>query len=248
MMKFLRLFPFLIFISLSAHGKTFKNSYVSFDVPDNWTCIQEGVAWTCTPQGAVEAKEAVIVMAAKVAGPEDNLGTFINFLKQPKKITTKVGTPMPSTVMYAQQRLLAGHNWVQAQHLGSEIQEFYTLYLATVKDQLAILVSFSSERNQYTKYNAIFDKAIKSLKIVANQQLLFPKNTQVASSDVIGIQVPGAAVAAEDMMPPPERSSNSGKFIFVLLALGLVIAGVAYIFSTKRKKISHGKTTKAKPK
>jgi len=245
--------PALLFLSLAAEGKTFKNSYVSFDVPDNWTCIQEGVAWTCTPQGAVESKEAVIVVAAKVAGPEDNLPAFLNFLKQPKKIPTKVGTPMPSAVMYAQMRQLGGGNWVQAQHLGSEIQEFYTLYLATVKDQLAILISFSSERNQYTKYNPIFDKAIKSLKIIANQQLLFPKAQSTGSGDVIGIQVPNnkdynKPIQAEDMMPPPERKPASMRFYFVLMALGLAISVGAYIFTTRRKKISRSKSSKPRVK
>src|SRR6266404_9720349 len=129
---------FVLFLLLGAcstvHAKVFKNSYVSFEVPDNWTCLQEGVAWTCTPQNAVEAKEAVIVLAAKVAGTEDNLTNFLNFLRQPKKITTKVGTPMPSQVMSAQEQKLGDQKWIRAQHLGSEVQEYYTLYLATVKD------------------------------------------------------------------------------------------------------------------
>src|ERR1700722_12017380 len=179
-----------LLIALSANAKVFKNSYVEFEVPDNWTCVQEGVAWTCTPQNPVEAKEAVIVLAAKVAGPEDNLNNFLNYLKQPKKITTKVGTPMPSTVMSAQERNLAGTRWIQAQHLGSEVQDYYTLYLATVKDALAILVSFSTEKGKYQVYNPIFDKAIKTLKIVANNQLLFPRNSTGGQGDVIGIQVP----------------------------------------------------------
>src|ERR1700742_2944041 len=123
-------------VATTANAKTFKNSYVSFEVPDNWTCLQEGVAWTCTPQNAVEAKEAVNILAAKVAGPADNLNNFLNFLKQPKKITTKVGTPMPSTVMSAAERQLGQQRWIQAQHLGSEVQDYYTLYLATVKDSL----------------------------------------------------------------------------------------------------------------
>src|SRR4051812_9389886 len=93
-------------LSVSVEAKTFKNSYVSFEVPEDWSCVQEGVAWTCVAQNPVDAKEAVIVLAAKVAGPEDNMQAFLNFLKQPKKITTKVGTPMPSQVMYAQERLV----------------------------------------------------------------------------------------------------------------------------------------------
>lgn len=240
----------LLFASLSVEAKTFQNSYVSFEVPDNWTCLQEGVAWTCTPQNTVEAKEAVIVLAAKVAGPEDNLQNFLNFLKTPKKITTKVGTPMPSVVMSAQERVLADHKWVQAQHLGSEVQDYYTLYLATVKESLAILVSFSAEKGKYQTYNPIFDKAIKSMKIVANNKLLFPKNQQSNTSDIIGIQVPpgGAGSADEMMIPIPTKKKLNPKFVFVLMIFGLAAVIGAYIFSTRRKKISHSKNPQPRPK
>src|SRR5262245_43217048 len=109
-----------LILSFGAEAKMFKNSYVTFEVPDNWKCMQEGVAWTCTPASSAESREAVIVLAAKVAGPEDNLVNFQTYLSQPKKLATKVGTPMPSQVMYAQKRMLAGSTWIQAQHLGSE--------------------------------------------------------------------------------------------------------------------------------
>lgn len=235
-------------IANTAGAKTFQNSYVSFDVPDNWNCLQEGVAWTCTPAGVIESKEAVIVLAAKVAGPEDNLTNFQNFLAQPKKITTKVGTPMPSQVMYSRARQLANSQWVQAQHLGSEIQEYYTLYLATVKDQLAILVSFSAERNRYQVYNPIFDKAIKTLRITANKELLFPKNKVQSGSDVIGINVPPPGT--EDMMPPSANEKGS-KWMLVFLSLIVICGGAAaYVYSLtrKRKKITSSKPAKLKAK
>lgn len=222
----------LALIPFWAEAKEFKNSYVSFEVPDTWTCGQEGVAWTCTPQGPLDSKEAVIVLAAKVAGPEDNLRNFLTYLSTPKKLATKVGTPMPSHVMYAQERVLAQNKWVQAQHLGSEIQEFYTLYLATVKEQLAILISFSAEKNRYTKYNGVFDAAIKSLKIVASQQLLFPK-ARMGSNETIGI-MPGAGPGGEsDMLPPPPKKKSGSTFI--LLILGLLIAVVAGYFAINKK-------------
>jgi hypothetical protein len=235
-------------IGLNAEAKTFQNSYVSFEVPDNWNCLQEGVAWTCTPSGVIESKEAVIVLAAKVAGPEDNINNFQTYLAQPKKITTKVGTPMPSQVMYSKPRQLANGQWVQAQHLGSEIQEYYTLYLATVKDQLAILVSFSSERNRYQVYNPIFDKAIKTLKITANKELLFPKSKPGGGSETIGINVP--MPGSEEFLPPPASEKGSKWTIvfggFAILAAAVI--GYLYTMTRKRKKISHSKSGKPKSK
>lgn len=223
-----------LLIPFSAQAKVFKNSYVTFEVPDNWNCMQEGVAWTCTPATPIEARESVIVLAAKVAGPEDNLVNFQTYLGQPKKLATKVGTPMPSQVMYAQERTLAGTKWIQAQHLGSEIQQFYTLYLATVKDSLAILISLSAEKSKYPKYNPVFDRAIKTLKITANNQLLFPKNKLSPTTDVIGIAAGQPGSLDESLpLPPAKRSSN---VTFVLLLAGLVVAAVAVFMSKKKRK------------
>lgn len=242
---------FLIFslvICASAEAKVFQNSYVSFEVPDNWTCAQEGMAWTCTPSGFNESKEAVIVLAAKVAAPEDNLQNFLTYLKQPKKIATKVGTPMPSQLMYANERMLAGNRWIQAQHIGSEIQEYITLYLATVKDHLAILVSFSAEQNHYKTYNPIFDHAMKTLKIVASNQLLFPKQ-KMNPSDTMGIQMAGGnSAVTPDMMPPPPLHKKSSRALVLLLILIVAVGAGVYAFWTRRKKISSTKRPSSRPK
>jgi hypothetical protein len=228
----------LLMLAPSAGAKTFQNSYVSFEMPNNWACLQEGVAWTCTSTNVVEAKEAVIVLAAKVAGPEDTIPNFVNHLKQPKKITTKVGTPMPSTVMYAQKRTVSGMEWVQAQHVGSEIQDYYTLYLATVKDRLAILISFSAEKTKIGKYNPIFDGAIQSIKIVANQQLLFPKVQPGQNSNMMGLtpeqNQPLSPEALRDV--PQQAKKPNIAYIIGFLILGAMTALLVFKLTRRTKK------------
>lgn len=224
-----------VLISSLAHAKLFKNSYIQFEVPDNWICLQEGVAWTCTPRGPYESKEAVIVLAAKVAGPDDNLNSFMVRLKQPKKITTKVGTLMPSTVMYARKDSLAGGDWIRAQHLGSEIQEYFTLYLATVKERLAILVSFSAEKGVYKKYNPIFEKAMQTLKIIASQELLFPKGKYDPQTGLLGIQATDGTLGTPDFAPLPEAGQRKSR-IWIFGLLGLIAAAIAaYIYMQSSK-------------
>ncbi len=238
----------LFFLCASlAQAKPFQNSYVAFEVPDDWSCIQEGVAWTCTPRDPAAAKEAVIVLVAKVAGPADNNAAFLAFLKTPKNIVTKMGTPAPSHVMYAQERMVAGHTWIQAQHLGSEIQDYYTVYLATVKNQLAFLVNFSAEKSRYQLYNPIFEKAIRTLKIVTNNQLLFPKN-QMEQSAVIGIQVQGGPGPNPDMLPPPEHAPAKPKNFLIVLIFLVLIIGSASLIMNRRKSNSGGKNRKSRSK
>src|SRR5258708_3265232 len=82
--------------------------------------------------------------------------------------------------------------------------------------------------------NPVFDQAVRTIKIIAGDQLLFPKNKQGSGSDVIGIQVTPNSLQSGDMMPPPERkSSQGGKFIFILI-IALAIAGTAFYFTTRR--------------
>lgn len=231
---------FAALLSSAASAKVFQNSYVSFEVPDNWGCIQEGVAWTCTSQDVIEAKEAVIVLASKVAGPEDTMINFMNHLKKPKNIATKVGTNMPSQVMYAQEREVGGQKWIQAQHLGSEINNYYTLYLTTVKEKLAILVSFSAERTKYQKYNPVFDGAVKTLKITANQQLLFPKSAVQGAGGVIGIEVAPGAGGEAQMLEAPAAPKAKFKIEYILIVIGLILVG-GFLFVRNKAKKHRGK-------
>lgn len=214
--------------ALNAHAKTFSNSFLSFTLPDTWICQMEGVAWVCTPKGPKEENDAVIVMAAKVASPEDTLPNFLAHLSKPKAITSKVGTLMPSQVMYAQERMLDKAKWVQAQHLGSEVADFYTLYVSTVKEGLAIVVTFSVEKTKTAVYNPIFDQAMKTLKITASKNLVF-KNTGAGGIGVFGV-VTGDKVNPEMMPPPPPRKSKTPLLLLVLGAAALFGVAVFYFY------------------
>src|SRR4051812_14401971 len=72
--------------SVAAHAKPFQNSYLRFELPDNWNCNQEGVSWVCAPINGMEAREALIISTAKLSGPEDNLKAFDAYLRKPKTL------------------------------------------------------------------------------------------------------------------------------------------------------------------
>jgi len=221
----------LIALSLSgtASAKTFQNSYLSFEVPNNWTCAQEGVAWICNPTDYDTSKEALIVLTAKVAGPSDNLAAFKMVLSKPKSITSKVGTPVASVVNSTRERELAGEKWIQAQHMGSELKDHSTLYLATVIQNLAILVSFTAQQDKIAQYNPIFDKAMKTLKITASQKLLMASanNSASAAGEAIGIEAlptpaPAAAAVTDTPKAAHPRVPPLRTWMMILGALGLL--------------------------
>ena len=222
-----------IAFSMPATAKTFSNSYVSFELPEDWNCGQEGPSWVCTPKLAKDARETLIVINAKVAGPEDNLTNFKSYLSKPRTIAAKGGTPITSKVILAEEVTIAGQPWVRAQHLSSEVPDFYTLYLVTTKAQLAILLSFSAEKSKATQFNSVFDKAVRSLRIVASRELLVPKLPNGSTSETIGIQVEPSQNPANLQVPPAPKTKKSMPLMVILGFLG--VAGLAVYYWLTRK-------------
>jgi hypothetical protein len=219
-----------------ASAKVFENSYLNITLPDSWACSLSGDAWICLSNEPAIAKNAVIVITAKVAAPEDNLPAFLTQLKRSKMMNVG-GTPTPSKVLSAQYRAAAGTQWVQAEQLGSEIPDFDTLYLATVKDRLSIQLSFSAERTHLAALRPVFEKSIQSLK-------LLNVNLAVANPTPIPAAVPGL-----DGPAPHQAKVQSGLKTVILLglAVGLAALAIAAVYSPRRKKISHRKSRKNRP-
>ena len=175
-----------LFFSLTCSAKTFQNSYLRWNLPDNWACVQEAIAWVCQPINGGDAREVVVVATAKMAGPEDNLNSFFNYLRNPKTLISKSKSTM-SQPLTVSRRQLAGVEWIQATHRGSEVPNFVTQYMATVKQKLAVLISFSADEEAGAKYKAIFETAMTSMQVDASKPLLvqLQKGNGKAAQDII---------------------------------------------------------------
>lgn len=232
-----------LLLSSAAHAKRFRNAYVSFELPPNWTCNLEGTEWVCVNEFSAKAKEAIIILTAKEAGPTDTLPAYLAHVQQVKMIPGPDKKPIKSKVIHAKERQIAGHIWIDGLHEGSEVASYYTRYLATVKDKIAILVTFSAHRSHYTKYSADFIKAIESLRVVATKDLLSDK-PQVAprtGQETIGAPI-GSAVPI-DLTPeqvPEESSSPLGNKADMWIGLIMLFGALAAYFYMKRNKKGPG--------
>lgn len=235
----------LIFFSLTAApvagAKTFKNSYLSFELPDSWACEQEQTEYVCTPLDASEARNAMIILAAKEAGPEDNFSAYQNYLAKPRLLKTTKGVPEPSKVIHSKARVINSQQWIEGLHLSSEIEGFYTLYLATVKQGLAVLVSLSAEKNKATQYNKDFAAAVKSIRLTASNELLSAihdrKNLQKQTP--VGIPSEVQIPADPEASPKALTSSVSKEMLWgglVALLLIIVYFGISTFFPKKKKR------------
>lgn len=154
--------------SENAQAKTFMNSYVSFELNSRWNCTSEMTEWICRSEQSSQAP-AIIILTAKEAGPQDSLSAYEAHLKKQKNILSRTGQPLKSTVYQVQQETINLQPWVNGFHFSSEVVNYYTRYLATVKNGVGILVTFSAHRLKYTDYSADFFHAIQSLNVLVTK-------------------------------------------------------------------------------
>lgn len=228
----------LLFWSLTASAKLFTNSYVSFEMPPNWDCQREGTEWLCISQFSQKSKEAIIILTAKEVGPTDTLQQYMAHLKTPRLLPNKSGPATPSKVLHIKEVNINNHTWIDGLHLGSEVSTYYTRYLATIKERIAILVTFSAHRSQYTQYSNDFIRSIQSLRVTANKSTL--PSTPTAGNPgrgggIIGTPLPQGDSQFEQF--PAEDSTGGAKTMRQLLGLALIASAIGfYLFWRNRNK------------
>ncbi len=230
---------FLFFSSLSAHGVTFRNSYVSFELPNRWGCVLEQTEYVCRAQTpGQESKEAVIILTAKEAGPADNLAAYEAHLKAPKQVPSLTGVPTMSQVVSPPKITnISGQPWVDGLQLGSEIPNYYTRYMATLKDRIGILVTFSAHKKYYSKYADDFFKAVLSLKVLVTSQSLNAATATGTGGGNFGAPINISTdpnIGINDEAPPEEGSGSGTHLKQSLMALGFVLAAIGLYIYAKR--------------
>jgi hypothetical protein len=227
-------------LASNADAKLFRNAYVSFELPGKWDCALENTEWVCRSAVADQAKESIIILTAKEVGPSDSIDAYEAHLKNPKSIPTKGGPVVQSQVVQMRNRSINNHTWVDGMHLSSEVQNYYTRYLATTKDRIAILVTFSAHKLYYTKYSNDFFNAILSLRVVADSRMLTnPQGPGVrpGGSELLGPgQMPGMpSDLMTDEALPEEGSGDSDMATKAILALVLIGAVLGLLIARRRK-------------
>lgn len=174
--KLLILMTIAILLSNPTNAKIFRNTYVSFNLPEKWDCVLEQTEWVCRPVSPALAPKAIIVLTAKEVGPSDSLQLYYQHLRSPQMIASKSGKPIQSQIYKVEQVNIANQTWIDGMHLSSEVPNYFTRYLATTKSRIAILVTFSAHKLYYSQFSNDFFNAIKSLRVTANNQILQGQN------------------------------------------------------------------------
>lgn len=229
-------------LSFNAHAKRFRNAYVSFELPPNWNCKLEGSEWVCENDFSQKTKEAIIILTAKEVGPTDTLPAYLAHLQTPRTIQGRGGATSKSQVIHVKERVIGGQMWIDGMHLGSEVGPYFTRYLATIKDRISILVTFSAHKQHYTKYSADFIKAVESLKVVATKDTLGsrgggdPGAYGARGGETIGAPIGQNIPSLESDLPGEARGAGGkyGTLIWIAVILGAI--GVYLYFKSSKPK------------
>lgn len=218
----------------------FSNQFTEFELPPQWQCTLEGAEWVCQSTDESKKKDAIIVLAAKLKGDQDSLDQYLTYLKAAKTFTSVQGKPVKSEPKYAKTDNINGQPWVDALHMESEIPGFYTRYLATVKQDIGVLITYSINKAKYQQYLGDFDNMVKTLKVFrkagginvapAQSGNLF-QNAQVPINVGTETVFPGAQVQGGSDVKPKQPQDQNSSLLLMLAAAGVV----GFLIWKKRK-------------
>ncbi|MBI2606202.1 MAG: hypothetical protein HYW49_09005 [Deltaproteobacteria bacterium] len=238
-MRFVVIFATAFAAARNAHALKFSNQFVEFELPNmKWNCALEGAEWVCQSTDEQKKRDAIVVLAAKLKGEQDSLDKYQEYLNKARAFTGPGGKAMSSQPKYAKAAELNGQPWIDSLHLESEIPGFYTRYLATVKQDIGVLVTYSINKVKYQDYLGEFEGMVKSLKVFRKAGGV---NTNTAQSIFQQGQLPGSFTAQNvfpDQQAPPaadkpkKAAKQEDNTILFLIVIG---AAVAY-FIWKRKR------------
>ncbi len=228
---------FLMAFGTGTFAKDFANQYCQFTLPDGWTCQLEGSEWVCQSENADRKKEAIVILAAKIAGMKDRLEEYQAYLKAPKTFTLPGGKTQVSEAKYANSKTIGGQNWIDALHLASEVPGFYTRYLATVKEDLGVAVTFSVAKDYYATYQPVFDKMVETLKVFRNKQAGATQYVPKTQDNVAGNSVIDDTSAALDIGANVKQAkggmSDSDSMLYIAI---IVVVAVVVLMKLKKNK------------
>ena len=222
-------------LTSTAWAGKFANQFTEFELPPQWTCNLEGAEWVCQNADENKKRDAIIVLAAKLKGDQDSLDQYLACLKAVKSYTSIQGKPIKSEVQFAQLKNFNGQGWVESLHLDSEIPGFYTRYLATVKEDIGVLITFSVNKAKYKDYLKDFDSLTATLKVFRKQGGLNqnPATTPIGQIVTIPAEMQQGSVftPVTGSDEPKKRKSSDNSLLYILVGAAVV----GFILMKKRR-------------
>ena len=238
--KFFRIFLIALFASvfcLGANAKSFKSKFISLELPPNWDCQQEELDWVCQPDNPNLRNEAIVVIVSKAVNPpDDTFDKYKEYLKQTKPMRDLLGKGYTTQVKYVKDKKIRDQMWVDSLQIGPEIPGFYSRYVASIKEQVAGLISYHVAESVFAKWAEPLDRMIDSAEIrfdpKAFDEIVKSRNLSLFGSKPAPRTAPKEAVAEA----PAEQPASDSSDLYMKIAGGVVILIVVGVIIYRKKK------------
>ncbi|MBS1983365.1 MAG: hypothetical protein JST16_04265 [Bdellovibrionales bacterium] len=218
-----------------AGAKPFSTQFMSVQLPPNWDCKQEEMDWVCQPDNLSERSEAIVIIVTKAVNEtDDTFEKYESTLKATRPMRDLLGNSYESQVKYTRRREIKGQPWIDSLHLGSEIPGFFTRYIASIKEKVAGMLTYSVAESVYPKYSAVLDQMVDSLEIHFD-----PKAFADAMKSNSGPIMSKSRTAGPGRLAPTMESDKGkdGKGMDTMQIAGILVAlaAVGYLIWKKKK-------------
>lgn len=161
------------------------------------------------------------------------LPVYRTHLEKPQTYKSLSGEDITSEPRYVKELDISGKQWIDSLHLQSEIPDFYTRYLATVEQDLGILVTFSVRKDKYEEYAPDIENMVKSMRAFRKQGDINGGAGSAAAIPEGGDAIfPAEGGGGGGGKKAPAGDGGGGALALVLL---LAVAGGAGFFIWKKK-------------
>jgi hypothetical protein len=225
-----------------AFALRWANQFVEFELPAKWQCQLEQTEYVCQNTDDKKKREAIIILAAKLRGNQDSLDQYLAYLKSPKNYKSITGAPVKSVQKWAKIEQVNSHPWADSLHLESEVPGYYTRYLATVKQDIGVLVTYSVNKDKYQNYLNEFKTLVATLRVFRQAGGI---NAKPAGSNLFNTNTALPKILTEtNIFPDPIQTSkdesavqktgsgNDDDMLFIIIVGALVIG---FIIIRKRQ-------------
>ncbi len=114
-----------------ACSRTHVDPHLSLQLPPEFSCKIENKDHVCV----TASRDRYVIYAMKMKGSEDTLDLYKARFNQAKIVE------------------INGVKWVDATKIPGEMPGYSTRYLATVDEDIAVLVTFTAKNEQFAKFN-----------------------------------------------------------------------------------------------
>ncbi len=237
--RFLALLAVVFLFSPMVYAKKFASQYCEFELPPGWECSLEGTEWVCQSDNKDRQKEAIIILAAKIRGPQDSLDEYQAYLKATKTYKLPGGKTQVSEPKVVEPKTINNHQWVDALHLASEVPGFYTRYLATVKEDLGVAVTLTVVKDLYSQYQSIFDKIVSTLRVFRQRPVVadmsLKKKEDNLLDDTSFIPDSGEKYGIGQKKKGGGEAGWLENNFMVVLILAVAVGGGIFLYQKKKK-------------